>query len=234
MEIRGGGQAMSFAPSEYLDLSQTEHSALFDDVVHVWEVLDRIASYLQSKLKPGMHGKPIGHPVIGADVFVGEGTLIEPGAYIAGPAWIGKNCRIGHGAYIREHVIVGDGCVLGNSSEFKNCLLLNGAKAPHYNYVGDSVLGHKAHLGAGVILSNYRLDGADIHVRHQDETISTHRRKFGAVVGDGAEVGCQSVINPGSLLGRGSMVYPLTNWQGVLAAGARARMPQAFGVSMGG
>lgn len=225
---------MKYAPEEYLDLAQTEHAALFDGVEQVWEVLDRIGNYLQFRLQPAIHGQLKGHPFIDGPVFIGEGTVVEAGANIQGPAWIGKNCRIGHGAYIRGQVIAGDGCVMGNSCEFKNAVLFNEAKVPHYSYVGDSILGHRAHLGAGAILSNYRLDGGPIALRDGDVVIPTGRRKFGAVVGDGVEVGCQSVINPGSLLGRGSMVYPLTNWGGVLRAGARARMASAWGVQHGG
>lgn len=222
---------MTFPASDYLDLTQTQHGALFEGLGEVWEVLDRLGPYLQERLQPGLHGRIIGQPVIGDRVFIGKGTVVEPGAYIAGPAWIGADCRIGHGAYVRENVIVGDGCVLGNSSEFKNALLFNGAKVPHYSYVGDSVLGHGAHLGAGAILSNFRLDGGPISVRFDGRVIPTGRRKFGAILGDGVEVGCQAVINPGSLLGRKSLVFPLTNWQGVLPAGGRARMPVPFAQS---
>jgi len=223
-----------YAPADYLDLTQTEHAALFEGVEQVWEVLDRITSYLQFRLKPAIHGTLRGTPFIDGPVFIGEGTVVEPGACIQGPAWIGKKCRIGHGAYIRGGLITGDGCVLGNSCEFKNALLFNEAKIPHYSYVGDSVLGHKAHLGAGAILSNFRLDGGSISVRTDSGAVPTGRRKFGAIVGDGAEIGCQAVINPGSLLGRGSLVYPLTNWGGVLRPGACAKMPQAWGVQHGG
>src|SRR5476649_378219 len=129
----------------------------------------------------------IGEPVIGDQVFIGRDTVIEPGAYIKGPAWIGPNCQIRHGAYIRENVIVGAGSVIGNSSEIKNSLLFNGCQVPHFNYVGDSILGAKAHLGAGVIVSNLKLNGDVIALRVGDETVTTGLRKFGALIGDGAE-----------------------------------------------
>jgi NDP-sugar pyrophosphorylase family protein len=224
---------MKFAPADYLDLGQTEHAPIFEGLAQVWDVLDRIAGYLESRLEPGIHGVVVGNPFISPDVYVGEGTVVEPGAHIQGPAWIGRNCRVAHGAYVRGNLITGDNCVLGNSSEFKNTILFNGAKVPHFSYVGDSVLGHGAHLGAGTILSNFRLDGGIIDVRFSGGSVSTGRRKFGAIVGDRVEVGSQSVINPGSLLGRGSLVYPLTNWGGVLPAGARARMPEAWGRMVG-
>ena len=130
-------------------------------------------------------------------MFIGEGTVIEPGAYIKGPAWIGAGCEIRHGAYIRENVIVGAGSVIGNSSEIKNSILFAKCQVPHFNYVGDSVLGTRVHLAAGVIVSNLKLDGTTIEVRAGGELVSTGLRKFGALIGDGAEVGCQAVLNPG-------------------------------------
>jgi NDP-sugar pyrophosphorylase family protein len=225
---------MTYQASDYLDLSQTEHAALFEGTEQVWEVLDRIGHYLQSRLQPGIEGILRGSPWIEGAVFIGAGTVVDSGVHIQGPAWIGRNCRVSHGAYIRGNVIVGDGCVLGNSCEFKNAVLFNEAKVPHYSYVGDSVLGYRAHLGAGAILSNFRLDGGEIVVRDGAMSTATGRRKFGAIVGDRAEVGSQAVINPGSLLGRDSVVYPLTNWRGVLRPGARAKMPEAWGVQHGG
>jgi len=206
-----------FAVSDYLDLSKTAHASLFREGEEVWEVLPRIKEYLKGILKPGFHGKTLGTPFIGEDVHVGEGTVVEHGAVIKGPAWIGANCEVRAGAYIRENVIVGDGCVVGNSCEFKNALLFDGAQVPHYTYVGDSILGHKAHLGAGVILSNFKLAGDEIAVRTAEgERIKTGLRKFGAVVGDRAEVGCKAVLNPGTILGRDTLLYPGIVWQGVL------------------
>jgi NDP-sugar pyrophosphorylase family protein len=135
---------------------------------------------------------------------------------IVGPAIIGKNCRIRHNAYIREHVIIGDDCVVGNSSEVKHSLLFNGAQVPHFNYVGDSVLGHKAHLGAGAVLSNLKLNGENVWVEMDGRCIDTGLRKFGALVGDHAEVGCNSVLNPGSIIGKRALIYPNSTWRGIL------------------
>lgn len=198
--------------SDFFDLQGQGHEELFDSVKQVWEVLPRIASYLKKHIPKGSKGKLVGEPMIGGNVFLGEGTIVEPGAYIRGPAWIGKNCEIRHGAYLRENVIAGDNCVLGNSSEFKNCILLSGAHAPHFNYVGDSVLGRDVNLGAGVILSNYRLDGQVIRVRRDGHLFETGLRKFGAIVGDGASVGCNAVLNPGSLVARKAKILPGTIW----------------------
>ncbi|MDE1169668.1 MAG: UDP-N-acetylglucosamine diphosphorylase [Verrucomicrobium sp.] len=208
---------MSFSPSAYLDLSQTAHAALFEGVGNVWEALPRIAPYLKENLKPAFHGSKLAEAYVGPQVYVGPGTIIEPGAVIKGPAWIGAECEVRAGAYIRENVIVGDGCVLGNSCEFKNAVLFNGCQVPHYTYVGDSILGHKAHLGAGVILSNFKLAGDEVVLRHDGALIRTGLRKFGAIVGDRVEVGCKAVLNPGSVIGRGAVLYPGVVWSGVLA-----------------
>ncbi len=214
---------LSFAPGDFLDLAQTEHAALFEGVAHAWEVLPRLKDYLAANLKPENRGRVIGTPVIGERVFIGEGTVIEPGAYIKGPAWIGAGCEIRHGAYIRENVIVGAGSVIGNSSEVKNSILFQKCQVPHFNYVGDSILGARVHLAAGVIVSNLKLNGTVIDVRAGGGWISSGLRKFGALIGDEAEVGCQAVLNPGSVLGRRSLVYPGVSWRGVLAANSIAK-----------
>ncbi|SDU08640.1 transferase hexapeptide (six repeat-containing protein) [Verrucomicrobium sp. GAS474] len=207
-----------FHVAAYLDLTKTAHASLFKEEEEIWEVLPKIKGYLDANLKPGLHGRSVGTPYIGERVFIGEGTVVEHGAVIKGPAWIGKNCEIRAGAYIRENVIVGDGAVLGNSCEFKNSILFDGAQVPHYTYVGDSILGYKAHLGAGVTLSNFKLAGDEITIRVPGhESIKTGLRKFGAIVGDGAEVGSKTVLNPGSILGKGVVIYPGVVWSGVLA-----------------
>src|ERR1039458_10120531 len=145
-----------FNASDLFDLSQTEHTKTFSDCQYAWEALPKIPALLESRLRPALHNKCEGRAFIGEKVFIGEGTVLEDGVMIKGPAIIGKNCQVRHNAYIRENVIIGDGCVVGNSSELKNALLFNGSQVPHYNYVGDSILGHKAHLGAGVKISNVK------------------------------------------------------------------------------
>ena len=143
---------------------------------------------------------------------------MPPYATIIGPAWIGAGTEIRPGAFIRGNVIVGDGCVLGNACEFKNCLLMDEVQVPHFSYVGDSVLGNRAHFGAGVICSNLRLDQQPIVVRTTDAVYETGLRKFGAIVGDGAEVGCNAVLNPGAILGPRALVMPAMAFSGVLPA----------------
>ena len=205
-----------FKPTDLFDLSQTEHAALFADCEHAWDALKKLKAYLRAQLRPGLHNRCEGRAFIGEQVFIGEGTVVEDGVMIKGPAIIGRNCEIRHNAYIREDVIIGDGCVIGNSCEFKHSILFNEAKVPHFSYVGDSIFGHLAHLGAGVKISNVKLVPGHVTVEAGGKRLDTGLRKFGALLGDKTDIGCNSVLNPGSIIGRGSVVYPNTNWRGVL------------------
>jgi len=205
-----------FKAADLFDLSQTEHAAIFDGCENAWEVLTKIKGYLDRNLRPALKNHCDGVAFIGERVFIGEGTLVEDGAMIKGPAIIGRNCEIRHNAYIRENVIIGDDCVVGNACEVKNSLLFNHAVAPHFNYIGDSILGYKAHLGAGVKISNFKLVAGSIKVEFDGKAFDTGLRKFGALLGDNTDIGCNAVLNPGSIIGRGSVVYPNTNWRGVL------------------
>jgi NDP-sugar pyrophosphorylase family protein len=212
-----------FKASDLFDLSQTEHAALFDGCAHAWEALKQIREYLTDHLRPALRNHCDGVAYIGEKVFIGEGTLVEDGAMIKGPAIIGKNCEIRHNAYIRDNVIIGDGCVVGNACELKNSLLFNQAVVPHFNYVGDSILGHKAHLGAGVKISNFKLAPGNIVIELDGKPFDTGLRKFGALLGDRAEVGCNAVLNPGSIIGRDSVIYPNSNWRGFLPPNSIAK-----------
>ena len=200
-----------FRPQDLLDLTQFPFPKLFDGCEFVWSALAKLPAFVQQNLRPGNAGTVTGNVFIGPAVYIGAGTEIEPGAVIKGPAIIGANCQIRSSAYIRENVIVGDDCVLGNACEFKNSVLFNGCQVPHFSYVGDSILGHKAHLGAGVILSNVKAVKGNVKVGTQD----TGLRKFGAIIGDGADVGCNCVLNPGTIIGRHSILYPNILWRGV-------------------
>jgi NDP-sugar pyrophosphorylase family protein len=220
-----------FSPACFLDLEHTDHRALFENVPNAWDALKQISSYLQFRLKPAVHARLIGKPFVSGAVFVGAGTVIEHGAMIKGPAWIGENCEIRNGCYIRENVIVGNGAVLGNSCEFKNCVIFDEAQIPHFNYVGDSILGYKAHLGAGVILSNVKLDHSEITVAAAGgRIIPTGLKKFGAIIGDRAEVGCNSVLSPGSVIGRNTIIYPGSQWRGVAPENSIAKFRQSFDI----
>lgn len=193
----------------------------FPLTVAPWEWLRFIGPALRDLPTMDRH-VPAGVHITG-DVWIDPTAKLPAYATIQGPAWIGADTELRPGAYIRGNVIVGAGCVLGNACEFKNCLLLDGVQAPHFNYVGDSILGNRAHLGAGVICSNLRLDGKPVTVRLSDRAIDTGLRKFGAILGDAAEVGCNAVLNPGSVLGRRSLVTPLTAFSGFLPANTIAR-----------
>src|ERR1022692_442111 len=142
--------------ADLFNLSQTAHAAIFDGCDYAWDALKKIQAYLEANLHPALHNRCEGVAFVGKLVFIGEGTVVEDGAMIKGPAIIGRNCEIRHNAYIREQVIIGDNCIVGNSCEVKNSILFNQAVAPHFNYVGDSILGYRAHLGAGVIASNLK------------------------------------------------------------------------------
>lgn len=230
-----------FTAADLFDLAQTEHATLFDGCRYAWEALKKIEPYLAT-IEKSSPPRQFPGATIGERVVIGEGTVVEPGAMIKGPAIIGENCQIRHNAYIRENVLIGNGCVVGNSSELKNALLFNGVQTPHFNYIGDSILGHKAHTGAGVICSNLKSLPGNVRVPRPKskvqsletggarmawdmelETLDTGLRKFGALLGDGADVGCNSVLNPGSIIGRGAIIYPGVNWRGVLPADCIAK-----------
>jgi NDP-sugar pyrophosphorylase family protein len=191
-----------------------------------WEWVKAIAKALSSHRFDGAAPRVPPGVAVEGPVFLGPGVVLPAQATLIGPAWIGANTQIRPGAYIRGNVIVGEGCVLGNSSEFKNCLLLDGVQAPHFNYVGDSVLGNRAHLAAGAICSNLRLDQRNVVVHVDRATFDTGLKKFGAIVGDAAEVGCNAVLNPGTFLGPRSLVMPAISFGGILPPDTIARVRQ--------
>ncbi|MBR3964862.1 MAG: UDP-N-acetylglucosamine pyrophosphorylase [Clostridia bacterium] len=176
-------------------------------------MLPKLKQYIIDLIERGIEG----YTLIADGVLVGENVKIYPTATIEGPTIIGSGCEVRPGAFIRGSVITGEGCVIGNSSELKNCILLDKVQIPHYNYVGDSVLGNRAHTGAGTICSNLRSDGKPV-VIHGEEDYATGLRKVGGILADGADVGCGSVINPGTVIGKNTTVYPLTSLRGVYPA----------------
>ena len=193
-----------------------------------WDWLKAIGAALASVTEPPLSAAvPAGLHVEGK-IWLHPSVKLPAHATLIGPAWIGAHTEIRPGAYIRGNVIVGEHCVLGNSSEFKNCLLLDRVQAPHFNYVGDSILGNRAHLGAGVICSNLRLDQQPVVIRTDNASYETGLKKFGAVLGDEAEVGCNAVLQPGTLLGRRALVMPLTSFGGYLPAATIARNRQTI------
>ena len=196
-----------------------------------WEWLRQIGPALAAWRfeSPPLISKPAGVHLEGP-VYLHPTVKLPPYAVIIGPVWIGPNTEIRAGALVRTNVIVGAGCVLGNACEYKNCLLMDDVQTPHYNYVGDSILGNGAHFGAGVICSNLRLDQRDVVVRTADSAVDTGLRKLGAIVGERAEVGCNAVLNPGSLLGPRALVMPTVAFSGYLppATIAKSRSTVAF------
>ena len=209
-----------FSPSEYFDLSAFEHASIFDNEGAVWQALQRIGQYLASHslgnlealIEPGAH---LIHP---KEISIGKGSVVEAGAYIRGPCLIGENCEIRHGAYIRGDVIVGNNCVIGHSTEVKHSIFLDGAQVGHLSYVGDSILGNRVNLGAGTKCANLRFDHQPIMIHWKNRHISTEMRKLGAILGDDAQTGCNSVTNPGTLMGKGYCLAPCTTAYGVIPA----------------
>ena len=183
----------------------------FAESEYPWDLLPKIKELVAKLLKEGIPG----YKLLKEGVLVGEDVTIYPTATIIPPAIIGSHTEVRPGAFLRGNVITGENCVLGNSSEFKNCILLYHVQAPHYNYVGDSILGNYAHMGAGSICSNLKSDGKNI-VIHGDAEIESGLRKIGAILGDYADIGCQSVLNPGTVIGQHTQVYPLSMVRGVV------------------
>ena len=186
---------------------------LFDSCEYPWQMLPKIKELILSLIETGIEDFTELKP----GVLVGKDVKIADTATIEAPAIIGHGTEIRPGAYIRGSVITGSGCVMGNSSEFKNCIILDKAQIPHYNYVGDSVLGNRAHMGAGSICSNLKSDGKAV-VIHADENIETGLRKIGGILADGADIGCGCVVNPGTVIGKNTSAYPLTPLRGVYPA----------------
>ncbi|NLG24241.1 MAG: UDP-N-acetylglucosamine pyrophosphorylase [Clostridiales bacterium] len=196
-----------------LSLDKTIAGGLFADLDYPWQALPRIADFIRS-LGPTLDPAVFDHPA--DDVWIAKSAAVYPSAHWQGPLIVDENAEIRHCAFIRGSAIVGKRAVVGNSTELKNCVLFDGCQVPHFNYVGDSILGHKAHLGAGAITSNVRSDKGPVRVRGAGIFIETGLRKFGAIVGDGAEVGCNAVLNPGAVVGRGAIVYPTSCVRGVV------------------
>ena len=180
-----------------------------------WQILDELGE-LMKELAEGLDKAE--YEERGEGILVSKSAKISPTVSLAGPCIIGHRSEIRHCAYLRGYVLVGEDCVVGNSTELKNCILFDRVQVPHYNYVGDSILGFGAHLGAGAITANLRADRAQVSIGIGDERVDTGRRKLGALIGDGAEIGCGSVLNPGTVIGKNARVHPLTRVRGVIPA----------------
>ena len=197
------------------NLNETIAKDIFEGVTYPWEVLPKISNFI---LELGATLSEDEYEKRGENVWVAKSAKVAPTAFINGPAIIGKDAEVRHCAFIRGNAIVGEGAVVGNSTELKNVILFNKVQVPHYNYVGDSVLGYKSHMGAGSITSNVKSDKKLVVVKAGEEKIETGMKKFGAMLGDEVEVGCGSVLNPGTVVGNHSNIYPLSSVRGFVPA----------------
>lgn len=203
--------------NELLDLNETIASELFNKCTYPWEVLTTIGNEI---MQIGQTLPEEDYDRLGENVWIAKSARVAPSASISGPAIIDKNAEIRHCAYIRGNVIVGEGAVVGNSTEIKNSILFNKVQLPHFNYAGDSIFGYRSHMGAGCITSNVKSDKTLVKIDFQGEKIETGLKKFGAILGDYVEVGCNTVLNPGALVGRNVSIYPLSMVRGVIPAGS--------------
>lgn len=199
--------------SKLFDLSQTQAETLLNRFQYPWEALPHIKEFILA-LGPTLPKDE--YEEVKENVWVAKSAVIFPTAYLNGPIIIGKNTEVRHGAFLRGSALVGDNAVVGNSTELKNVILFNNVQVPHYNYVGDSILGYRSHMGAGSITSNVKSDKTLVTVNYQGEKIATGLKKFGAILGDHVEVGCNSVLNPGSVICPNSNIYPLSMVRGVV------------------
>lgn len=197
--------------SSLYDMSQTIASKVFEGCTYPWEVLPRIGAFiteLGETLSEEEYNK------VGENVWIAKSAKVAPTACINGPAIIGREAEVRHCAFIRGNAIVGEGAVVGNSTELKNVILFNKVQVPHYNYVGDSILGYRAHMGAGSITSNVKSDKTLVEITSNGKRMKTNLKKMGAMLGDNVEVGCNSVLNPGTVIGREANIYPLSMVRG--------------------
>jgi len=201
------------AIGDLLDLSHTLAAPLFEGKRYPWEVLPELKDFIR-KLGASLPDEE--YDEIAPEVWAHKTAKIAPSALIQGPTVIGAGTEVRHCAFIRGSALIGEGCVVGNSTEVKNAVIFDNVQVPHFNYVGDSVLGFRSHMGAGVIASNFRSDKGNVGVRDGDGKIETGLRKLGAILGDGVDVGCNSVLCPGSVVGRDVIVYPLSRVRGFI------------------
>ena len=195
------------------DLSHSLASPLLEKTEYPWEALDHIQDFILTIGKT-LPESEYDHPSPG--VWIAKDASVSPTAHIGAPCIIGHKTEVRHCAFIRGSALIGDGCVVGNSTEIKNAILFDGVQVPHFNYVGDSILGYKSHLGAGALTSNVKSDKSPVTVRCGEEKAATGRKKLGAMVGDFAEVGCHAVLNPGTVIGKNASVYPLSSVRGTV------------------
>jgi len=214
-----------YSIESYFDLTGCKHALLFEGCSYPWQALQKLSTYLRAQ--------PLGkiETEIPSSVFlvnpelisIGPQTHVESGAYIKGPCIIGAGCTIRKGAYIRGNFLAEDGCIIGHNTEVKHSIFLKNATAAHFNYVGDSILGSKVNLGAGVKCANFRFDRQNVIVEVEDQKIDTELKKLGAIIGDGVQIGCNCVLNPGTLLGKHALCFPCLNIHGIIPERAKVK-----------
>jgi UDP-N-acetylglucosamine diphosphorylase / glucose-1-phosphate thymidylyltransferase / UDP-N-acetylgalactosamine diphosphorylase / glucosamine-1-phosphate N-acetyltransferase / galactosamine-1-phosphate N-acetyltransferase len=199
----------SFIATHFFNLASYAHASLFAASEFVWDALKQIDPYLSSLQLGVLEAEisPQAYLVNPEKISIGKGSIVEAGAYVKGPCIIGENCRVRHGAYIRGGLIAGNDCVIGHDTEVKNSIFLNNTRAAHFAYVGDTILGNGVNLGAGVKCANMKFNKGQIVIHYQEERIQTGLRKFGSVIGDDSQIGCNVVLNPGSILGKNVDCY---------------------------
>lgn len=202
---------------ELYTLEETIAAPLFDGVAYPWEVLPRISAFI---VELGASLSPEEYERRGENIWIARSAKVAPTAFINGPAIIGKDAEIRHCAFIRGNAIVGEGAVVGNSTELKNVILFDKVQVPHYNYVGDSILGYQSHMGAGSITSNVKSDKTLVEIRMGENKTATGLKKMGAILGDHVEIGCGSILNPGTIIGKNTNVYPLSSVRGYVPEGS--------------
>ncbi|OQY44478.1 MAG: hypothetical protein B6242_12615 [Anaerolineaceae bacterium 4572_78] len=203
--------------THFFNLDTFQHKAMFNDerIKYVWDTLTIIEDYLNDILKPEILGEVHPHAdLIGNNIYIAQGAVVEAGAYIQGPTYLGPKTVVRHGAYIRGKVITGEGCIIGHATEVKNSIFLNKAKAAHFAYVGDSILGTNVNLGAGTKLANFKIRGTEVVVNINGNIYPSGLRKFGAILGDNVSIGCNTVCNPGTLIAPNSIICPLVSVRG--------------------
>lgn len=199
------------------DLTHTAAAELLGGVTYPWQALAGLGEFIRAL---GATLPADEYEQVAESTWVHRTASVAPSAYLGAGVIIGAGTEVRHGAFVRGDALVGAGAVVGNSTELKNAILFDGVQVPHYNYIGDSVLGYRAHMGAGAVTSNVKSDKTPVAVRVGDATLPTDRKKCGAMLGDGVEVGCHAVLNPGTVVGRGSRVYPLSSVRGYVPAGS--------------
>lgn len=207
-----------FSSEQFFSLEAFAHRDLFKRDAFVWDALNELSFYLKKEAlgKIEITVPSTAYLINPSQIFIAKGCVVEPGAYIEGPVILGPGTVVRHGAYIRGNVITGRECVIGHATEVKHSIFLDRASAAHFNYVGDSILGNEVNLGAGTKLANYRLDHAAVTLMYEGKKITTDLKKFGAVVGDQTQIGCNAVTSPGTLIGPRSFCYPCMNIKGIL------------------